>query len=90
MRAESNNSVKHIQQKLRAIIVNLGGDQVPDDFEPTAHVFRDLGIESTKALELLFEIEDQFAVSLPDLEYNSCNHLNDLTSLLTKLTGGRQ
>ncbi len=73
-----------IEQRLRAIIVALGNDISPD-FDPTAHVFRDLGIESTKALELLFEIEDQFEVALPDLEYNDCEHLNDLVALLAKL-----
>ena len=73
-----------IEERLRAIIVALGND-IPADFEPTAHVFKDLGIESTKALELLFEIEDQFEVALPDLEYNDCEHLNDLVALLTKL-----
>ena len=74
-----------IEERLRAIIVTLGNN-IPPDFEATAHVFKDLGIESTKALELLFEIEDQFEVALPDLEYNDCEHLNDLVALLTKLT----
>lgn len=74
-----------VEQRLRAIIVALGND-IPMDFDPTAHVFRDLGIESTKALELLFEIEDQFEVALPDMEYNACEHLNDLVALLTRLT----
>ena len=73
-----------IEERLRAIIVALGND-IPVDFDPSAHVFRDLGIESTKALELLFEIEDRFDVALPDLEYNDCEHLNDLAALLTKL-----
>ncbi|MCP4445329.1 MAG: acyl carrier protein [Myxococcales bacterium] len=73
-----------IEERLRAIIVALG-EGIPPDFELTAHVFRDLGIESTKAIELLFEIEDQFEVALPDLEYNDCEHLGDLVALLTKL-----
>jgi len=75
-----------IEQRLRAIIVGLGKNIAPD-FDSSAHVFRDLGIESTKALELLFEIEDQFEVALPDLEYNDCQHLNDLVKLLEKLKG---
>ena len=74
-----------IEQKLRAVIVTLSGDQVQADFDRQAHVFRDLGIESTKALELLFEIEDQFEVALPDMEYNACEHLDDLITLITKL-----
>ena len=75
-----------IEQKLRSIIVTLSGNKVSEDFERKAHVFRDLGIESTKALELLFEIEDQFEVQMPDMEYNACEHLDDLIALITKLT----
>ncbi len=75
-----------VEARMRNIIVNLSGGKISPDFAATAHVFRDLGIESTKALELLFEIEDQFEVALPDLEYNECEHLNDLVALLTKLT----
>lgn len=75
-----------IEQRLRSIIISLSGGKVAEGFSATAHVFRDLGIESTKALELLFEIEDQFEVAMPDLEYNDCEHLNDLIGLLTKLT----
>ncbi len=76
-----------IEKKLRSIIVTLSGGKVADDFDPAAHVFRDLGIESTKALELLFELEDQFEVALPDMEYNACEHLGDLVTLITKLQG---
>ena len=74
-----------IEQTLRTIIVTLSGDKVPNDFDREAHVFRDLGIESTKALELLFEIEDRFEVAMPDMEYNACEHLGDLVTLITKL-----
>jgi acyl carrier protein len=74
-----------IEQKLRDIIVTLSGNKVSPDFERQAHVFRDLGIESTKALELLFEIEDHFEVQMPDMEYNACEHLGDLVTLISKL-----
>lgn len=74
-----------IEQTLRTIIVTLSGDKVAEDFDREAHVFRDLGIESTKALELLFEIEDRFEVAMPDMEYNACEHLGDLVTLITKL-----
>ena len=74
-----------IEQKVRGIIVALSGNKISDDFDREAHVFRDLGIESTKALELLFEIEDQFEVAMPDMEDNACEHLGDLVTLIAKL-----
>lgn len=74
-----------IEETLRSIVSTLSGGKVENDFDSKAHIFRDLGIESTKALELLFEIEDRFEVAMPDLEYNDCEHLEDLVALLTKL-----
>lgn len=74
-----------IEERLRSIIRKLSAKDVPQDFDDTAHVFRDLGIESTKALELLFEIEDEFQLTMPDLEYNACQHLRDLVNLIEKL-----
>ena len=74
-----------IEETLRSIVSTLSGGKVETNFDSKAHIFRDLGIESTKALELLFEIEDRFEVAMPDLEYNDCEHLEDLVALLTKL-----
>lgn len=71
------------EKKLRDIVASLG-DFSPD-FDPKAHFFRDLGVESTKALELLFEIEDSFEISLPDDEYNDVQDLNDMIVLVDKL-----
>lgn len=77
--------MESIEQTLRSIIVTLSGNKIAEDFGSQEHVFRDLGIESTKALELLFEIEDRFELAMPDLEYNDCEHLNDLVTLIKKL-----
>lgn len=71
------------EQKMRAIVAELGN--VPEDFDSKAHFFRDLGMESTKALELLFQIEDTFEISMPDEEYNEVQHLEQMVALIDKL-----
>lgn len=71
------------EKKLREIVAGLGGFDA--DFDRKAHFFRDLGVESTKALELLFDLEDTFQISLPDEEYNEVQHLDDLIGLIDKL-----
>ena len=71
------------ESKMRAIVAELGN--IAEDFDPTAHFFRDLGLESTKALELLFQIEDTFEISMPDEDYNEVEHLNQLVALIDRL-----
>ncbi|MCK5796750.1 MAG: acyl carrier protein [Deltaproteobacteria bacterium] len=71
------------EQKMRAIVAELG--KIAPDFDSKAHFFRDLGLESTKALELLFEIEDAFGIAMPDEDYNEVEDLNQLVALIDKL-----
>ena len=46
-------------------------------------------MESTKALELLFSIEDEFSIALPDEEYNSVQNLDELVMLVKRLVAER-
>ena len=71
------------EQKIRTIVAGLG--DVTVDFDSKAHFFRDLGVESTKALELLFELEDTFGVAMPDEDYNEVQNLDQLVVLIDKL-----
>ena len=73
-----------IEAKLRSIVASLGG--FDSSFDAKAHFFRDLGVESTKALELLFEIEDTFGIAMPDEEYNAVENLEQLVALIGRLS----
>jgi acyl carrier protein len=72
------------EKKIRDIVAELGG--IGPDFDNKAHFFRDLGLESTKALELLFQLEDTFEVQMPDDEYNEIQNLDEMIVLVDKLT----
>lgn len=71
------------ESKVREIVATLG--DFSRDFDSKAHFFRDLGMESAKAVELLFELEDSFEVSMPDDEYNEVQNLDELVALIDKL-----
>jgi acyl carrier protein len=75
--------MQEVEQQLREIVARLG--RFAADFDPKAHFFRDLGVESVKALELLLEIEDSFQIALPDEEYNAVQNLDELVALIGKL-----
>jgi acyl carrier protein len=51
-------------------------------------VFRELGVESTAALDLLFALEDEFGVSVPDEAFSSARTVRKMTELIGQLQGG--
>ena len=53
-----------------------------------ADVFRELGVESTAALDLLFALEDEFSVSVPDEAFSSARTVRKMTELIGQLQGG--
>jgi acyl carrier protein len=53
-----------------------------------ADVFRELGVESTAALDLLFSLEDEFGVSVPDEAFSSARTVRKMTELIGELQGG--
>jgi acyl carrier protein len=52
-----------------------------------ADVFRELGVESTAALDLLFSLEDEFGVSVPDEAFSTARTVRKMTELIAQLQG---
>ena len=68
---------------IRRVSKKPGEGPLPVD----ADVFRDLGIESTAALDLLFSLEDEFGVAVPDDAFSSARTIGKMTELVNSLTG---
>jgi acyl carrier protein len=61
-----------LKQKLRAIIAEVAEiDEVPDDVP-----FRDLGIDSMMAIEIVAEVEREYKLSIPEEELEELTHFN--------------
>ena len=68
---------------IRRVSKKAGDGPMPFD----ADVFRDLGVESTAALDLLFSLEDEFGVAVPDDAFSSARTIGKMTELVNSLTG---
>jgi acyl carrier protein len=68
---------------IRRVSKRPGEEPLPVD----ADVFRDLGVESTAALDLLFSLEDEFGVAVPDDAFSSARTIGKMTELVNSLTG---
>jgi acyl carrier protein len=76
-----------IETRVRDVVVrvaNLSEDQ--HALSPDADLFRDLGVASTAALDLLLSLEEEFDVAIPDQRFGDARTLRALTALLGELT----
>jgi acyl carrier protein len=72
-----------MEQTLRQIVAKIA--ETAPDFDAGAS-FRDaLNIDSVRALEVVFEIEKVFKISVPEERYAEVKNFNDLFGLVSSI-----
>jgi acyl carrier protein len=69
-----------MDQTLRAIVAKIA--ETPADFAPEATLRDDLNVDSVRALELIFEVEHEFAIKVPEGRYGEVRTFQDLVKLV--------
>jgi acyl carrier protein len=72
-----------MEQTLREIVAKIA--EVPPDFEASAGFREALGVDSVRALEILFEIEKTLGVVVPEDGYAKVKCLSNLVSLVESI-----
>jgi acyl carrier protein len=72
-----------MEDKLREIVARIG--EIPKDFEPNAHLRDELNIDSFRAVEIVFEIERAFQITVPGARYSEVETFNDMVKLVAAL-----
>jgi acyl carrier protein len=72
-----------IEQDLRAIVAKIA--ETSPDFALTAHLRDEVGVDSVRAFEIVFEIEKVFGVSIPEERYGEVRTFEDLMAVVTSL-----
>jgi acyl carrier protein len=67
--------------KVRAVVARIA-KQAAADFSNDAHIFRELGVESTAALDLLLSIEEEFGISLSDDAFAQAQTVTEICALV--------
>jgi acyl carrier protein len=68
---------QEIEQKLKEILskqLNIELSKV----NPSARLAEDLGVDSFKAVELMFEIEEAFGMKIKDSDFERVRSVNDI------------
>ena len=64
--------------------------QIPSDGIMLDSTFEELGVDSLDAMEVLFEVEEQMDVDIPDTAVRSMNDVRDVVDGLEKLMRGEE
>jgi acyl carrier protein len=74
-----------IQQKLIEIVRQE--KDIPDDKLTPETVLAEAGVDSLDALTILFAIEEQFHISIPDDKARAIKTFGDMVTVVEELTG---
>jgi acyl carrier protein len=81
----TNSTIEEIEEKVRAIIVRIA--RIDLSFSAEADIFRDLGVKSAAALDLLLSLEEEFNVSIGDDAFADARSVSKMVSLIAGLQG---
>ena len=74
-----------IEQKVRAIIERIA--RIEPGFSPSADIFRELGVKSAAALDLLLSLEEEFNVAISDDAFGDARTVTKIVELISGLQG---
>ncbi len=72
-----------MEQALRSIVSKIA--ETPEDFSPDANLRDDLRVDSVRALELVFEVEKEFSIKVPEGRYGEVRTFQDLVKLVDSI-----
>ncbi len=73
-----------MEQTLRDIVAKIA--EVPSDFDADASFREKLGVDSVRALEIVFEIEKTLGLVVPEEGYAKVKCFSNLLSLVQSIT----
>jgi acyl carrier protein len=78
-------SSDEIEARARSVVIKVASIDEKRAFPAEADLFRDLGVASTAALDLLLSLEEEFNISIPDQQFGEARSLTALTALIQGL-----
>jgi acyl carrier protein len=75
-----------LAERVRVVVMKVAKlEGARAQIPPGADLFRELGVESTAALDLLLALEEEFSISIPDDRFGDARTLEGLTKLVAEL-----
>ncbi len=74
-----------LKEALRKVIAEVGEIDPVDRIGDDADLYKDLGLDSMQALEIVLEIEKRFALAIPEDALRKIRTLNDAVAVAKSL-----
>ncbi len=74
-----------MDQTLRNLVAKIA--ETSADFPPNASLRDDLNVDSVRALELIFEVERELDIRVPEQRYGEVRTFADLVQVVTSIKG---
>lgn len=74
-----------VDAAVRGVVARIAGVSDPAAINADADVYRDLGVKSTAALDLLITLEEKLDVSIPDQSFGNARTVSALAALVRNL-----
>jgi acyl carrier protein len=71
------------EERVRAVIGRV--TKLEAGFSATSDLFRDLGVKSIAALDLLLSLEEEFSIAIPDDKFGDARSVEKLVTLVAEL-----
>ena len=69
-----------MEETLRTIVTKIA--ECKAGFADTAHLRDELGVDSVRALEIIFEVEKEFKITIPEERYDEISTFTSLVKLV--------
>lgn len=76
-----------LERKIRALVRRIAPD-VEDEFGASADLYREVGLKSIAALDLLLSLEEELGVSIEDESFGEARSVDKLVALVGGLLAG--
>ncbi len=74
-----------VEEKVREILQRVG--KLAPGFSGTADIFRELGVKSAAALDLLLSLEEEFGITIADDAFGEARTTVRLVEMINELKG---
>lgn len=83
----TNESIAAVELKVRDVVASVAKVSDPATITGDKDLYRDVGVQSTAALDLLLSLEDEFQVTIPDEDFGEARTVSQLAALIARLEG---
>lgn len=76
---------EEMSSRVVGVVARIAKIEDPSAIPSDQDLYRDIGVKSTAALDLLLSLEEEFNVSIPDQEFGDARTVSSLVKLIGAL-----